>query len=318
MAIENKMIILVGADGRPSMKGVYNKMVSDSELFVRRRLYNARLNKTKEYWRVYTNHSTDDYEKCKINNYNFDNKIIIRWGNTIDVNMNNSIVYNKAEAIQRATNKKLCRELFQMNNLNCPRLIVFENDVKSFPIIARPAKHSKGKNFVVLNNMEQFKAHYYHNSINGWYYSEFVDKKQEFRLHIGHGKVLNYLEKPKPDNGQIAWNRAINEDPFINIKWDDYNNEVCTLAIKALNILGLDFGAVDIMLDKNGKTSLLEVNTAGTLASSEYSMQRYSMYFDWLNKTNKRREHFELKEYKKASNHAWHTYHFEDREPNKN
>ncbi len=82
-------------------------------------------------------------------------------------------------------------------------------------------------------------------------------------------------------------------------------------------MLGLDFAGVDLMLDKDGKAYLLEVNTAATLASSEYSMSRYAKYFDWLCKTNKRREHHEFKEFKKASNYAWHEYHFEDREPNK-
>lgn len=73
---------------------------------------------------------------------------------------------------------------------------------------------------------------------------------------------------------------------------------------------------VDVLLDKNGIAYVLEVNTSPTLSSSEYSMQRYAKYFDWLCKTNKRRPHWEFKEFKKASNYAWHDYHFDDREPN--
>lgn len=131
-------------------------------------------------------------------------------------------------------------------------------------------------------------------------------------------RILNYLEKPKPnDPNQLAWNIAQNGQAFNNVKWSDYNNKVCQLGIKALEALKLDFGAVDIMIDKDGNPYLLEVNTAGTLSSSEYSMSRYAMYFDWLAKSDKRRENWEYKEFKKASNYAWHTYHFEDREPNK-
>jgi len=309
----NELIILVGKDGRPSMKGVYSKMKNNAFLFVRRK-FKTKKGKLKEFWRIYKDHNPNTYTKA--NQIDLGANIVVRWGNRIPMEMNGSIVYNKSEAIERATNKKLCRELFQMNNLACPKLIKFENEATKFPIIARPATHSKGKNFVVLNNIQQFRNHYYANHLNGWYYSEFVDKKQEFRLHIAHGRILNYLEKPKPNDGQIAWNRALNEDPFINVKWSDYNSDVCKLAIQSLSLLGLDFGAVDIMLDKDNKPSLLEVNTAGTLVSSEYSMERYAMYFDWLCKTNQRREHHELKDYKKASNYAWHTYHFEDREPN--
>ena len=34
--MRDKLIILVGKDGRPSMKGVYSKLKSKSELYVRR------------------------------------------------------------------------------------------------------------------------------------------------------------------------------------------------------------------------------------------------------------------------------------------
>lgn len=314
--IENKLIIICGKDGRPSMKGVFSKMLNLSELHIRRRLINN-LGKVKEYWKIFTNHNVDDFEKVNINSNDLTNKIIVRWGNRIAIDLTNSIVYNQCGSITLATNKKRSREIFIENNLNCPKLINKDNITnEDLPIIARPLVHSKGKNFIVLNSFADFLEHYNQNN-NNWYYSAFVNKKQEFRLHVAHNRILNYLEKPKPADGNIAWNRALNEDPFVNIKWSDYNKDICKLAIEAVNVLELNFGAVDIMLTEDGKVYVLEVNTAGTLISSEYSMERYAKYFDWLCKTNKRREHWELKDYKKASNYAWHTYHFEDREPNK-
>lgn len=314
--IDNKLIILVGKDGRPSMKGVYIKMLNNSELHIRRKLTDKK-GKINEYFKKHTNHIINNFTKLAINTNDLTNKIILRWGNTMQVDLTGSIVYNKSEAISKACNKKLSREIFEKEGLNCPQLIkkgqVIMN--QQFPIIARPSKHSKGKNFIELKDQQSVLNHM--NTHNDWYYSEFVDKIQEFRLHIGHGRILNYLEKPKPEDNQIAWNRALNGEAFVNVKWDDYNKDICVLAIKSLQVLGLDFGAVDIMLTKDKKACLLEVNTAGTLVSSEYSMSRYAKYFDWLCKTNKRREHFELKEFKKPANYAWHEYHFEDREPNK-
>lgn len=129
-------------------------------------------------------------------------------------------------------------------------------------------------------------------------------------------RILNYLEKPNPGGGQIAWNRALSGEAFTNVKWSDYNSAVCKVALEAIKALSLDFGGVDIILDREGKAYVLEVNTSPTLASSEYSMSRYAKYFDWLCKEPKRRKHFEIKDFKKASNYAWHDYHFEDREPN--
>lgn len=315
--INNKLIILVGKDGRPSMKGVYTKMKNNSELWVRRKLSELRV-----FWKVYTNNNIHDYEKVKNDNVDFSNHIVIRWGNRIIVNLKNAIVYNKAENIDLATNKFLARKTMIEKGVKCPLLYYPKLDNLNhldYPIIARPYYHAKGKNFVVLKDKIEAQFFLENNKklIDNWYYSEFIDKVKEFRIHVAHGRILNYLEKPNPNNGNLAWNRAQNGEAFNNIKWSDYNGDVCHAAITAIESLGLDFGGVDVMLDSKGDVYVLEVNTAATLASSEYSMERYAMYFDWLCKTNKRREHWPIEVFEKASNYAWHTYHFEDRKPNK-
>lgn len=315
--MNNNLTILVGRDGRPSMKGVYAKMKNSSELHVRRRLKSG-----KEYYRIYTNHNINVLEKRKIQDEKLNNQIVVRWGNRISVEMNNSIVYNKSENIEKATNKKQARQIWTENGVLCPKLINNSEDaVKALNfsgcIIARPITHAKGKNFIVLKTINEFNNFVEKNGYVKWYYSEFIDKVREYRVHVGHGKILNYLEKPRPEEGGIAWNRAVNGEAFENVKWNDYNGAVCKIAIIAGESLDLDFYGADIIVDKNGEAYVLEINTSPTLASSEYSMERYAKYFDWLCKTNKRREHWEFKEFQKTSNYAWHDYHFEDREPNK-
>lgn len=315
--INNKLVILVGKDGRPSMKGVYTKMKNNSELWVRRKLDDFKL-----FWRIYTNSLVDKYDKNLNPIPDFSNNIVVRWGNRIEAILTNAIVYNKAKNIELATNKFLARKTMLENGVSCPILYypTIDNlDLLKYPVIARPYYHAKGKNFIVLNDKIELRNFIdtNKNSLDSWYYSEFIDKIKEFRIHVAHGRILNYLEKPNPNNGNLAWNRAQNGQAFSNVKWSDYNNIICYESIKAINSLGLDFGGVDIMLDNKGRAYVLEVNTAATLASSEYSMERYAMYFDWLCKTNKRREHWPLEVFEKASNYAWHTYHFEDRKPNK-
>jgi len=315
--INNKLNIIVGKDGRPSMKGTYSKMINNADLLVRRRLMNHQKDLIlADYWRKYSNKNVNSFEKLQPN-ISFSNEILIRWGNRIELNLNNCITYNKCENIEKATNKLNSRLLFLKNSVNCPKLIFSTDEVneQDYPIIARPFVHSKGRNFIILKTKQELVSHF---NKEKYYYSAFVDKVKEYRLHVGHNRILNYLEKPAPeDKTQIAWNRSVNGEAFTNIKWSDYNKNVCIEAIKAINALGLDFGGVDVLLDKDGKAYVLEVNTSPTLVSSEYSMERYAKYFDWLCKTTKRREHWEFKEFKKASNYAWHTYHFEDREPNK-
>ena len=300
--MKNK-IILVGKDGRPSMKGVYSKMTNkEVSLLVRRRLLSG-----KEYYRYYQNNNVETLTKVPISSVTGENSIVIRWGNKIVIPTDKStIVYNKAEAIEKATNKKLSRQIFEKEGVNTPKLIDGNTSVigLKYPIIARPLVHSKGKNFVVLNNFDEFIT-FAKKDENKWYYSEFVDKVKEFRVHCAHGKILNYLEKPNPKNGNIAWNIAQNGEAFINVKWSDYNYNVAIEALKAITALGLDFGGVDVMLDNEGKAWVLEVNTAATLSSAEYSMERYAKYFEWLFRSETRREHWDYTKFKKAKSLAW-------------
>lgn len=315
--MRDKLIILVGKDGRPSMKGTFSKMVSNAELWVRRRVTGRRTGRVKEWFRKYINANSEVFSKVKIETADFTNKFIIRWGNTIAVDLTNSIVYNKAENIKKATDKKLSRQILAEAGVSVPRAVTPDSDNINYPVITRPRRHAKGRNFVTLNDRNQFYQHWIVNQ-EDWYYSEFVDKVKEYRAHCCHGRIINLLEKPNPGNGTIAWNRAVNGEAFDNIRWSEYDGRVCYESLKAVEAMGLDFAGVDVIVDSEGNPYILELNTGPTLNSSEYSMTRYAKYFDWLTKTGSRRDHWELKEFKKSSNYAWHEYHFEDREPNNN
>jgi glutathione synthase/RimK-type ligase-like ATP-grasp enzyme len=306
-----KKIILVGVHGRPSLRNTYSKMTTDnSTLLVRRRI----VKRNKEWFRKYTNFSNNNFVKEKIDSVSFKNSILIRWGNAIQVdNDSSTIVYNEAKAIALASNKKRSREVFIEKNVNTPRLLTPSSENLRYPVIARPSTHAKGSNFVILNNLREFESHYNRYHSLGWYYSEFIDKVREFRIHCAHGKILNYLEKPNPKNGSVAWNRARNGgEAFENVGWNDYNMACGIEAIKAVKALGLDFGGVDVMLDSEGKAWVLEVNTSPTLNSSEYSMQRYAMYFDWLFRSNTKREHWNINDFKKAKSLAWKNFQLRD------
>lgn len=312
----NNKVILVGIHGRPSLRNTYSKMqTSNSRLVVRRRIRKT----GREWFRVYDNFNSQTFNKVKIDNFRFNNSIIIRWGNAIQIDTPGSIIYNEAKAIALASNKKRSREVFIENEISTPRPVTPNSTSISYPIIARPSTHAKGRNFVVLNNLSEFTRHYNINEPQGWYYSEFVDKVREFRIHCAHGKILNYLEKPNPSNGSIAWNRARNGgDPFENVKWSDYNMACGIEAIKATRALGLDFAGIDVMLDREGRAYVLEANTSPTLNSSEYSMQRYAMYFDWLFRSNTKREHWDVSKFKKPESLAWKNFQLLDENETQN
>lgn len=294
-----KLIILVGIDGQPSMKKVYSQMTSDSKLYLRRTPVEGQ-----PYIRAYKNNSVEDFEVMKITHPNLENVKVIRWGNRIEITTNNeSIVYNTSSSIGYSSNKCLARKLFIKNKVKTPQLYSDENPPQDFPVIARPSYHSKGQNFVVLSTKKEFFAHYDNHA--DWYYSEYIDKEKEFRVYVAHGKVLGVTEKPKPeDEEQLAWNQAINHDKWILLKWANYPLEVVKEACKAVKALGLDFGGVDVML-KDGKAYVLESNTAPTLSDSPIVSLKFAKYFDWLNRKDERRKHWDFTKYKDAKSFAW-------------
>lgn len=313
--MKNK-IILTGKHGRPSTLEVYTSMTSG--MLVQRRQIFSKIGRKliKQYYRTFVENSKD-MVKCNV--MNFTNSIVIRWGTREEIETDKTtIVYNQSKAIAIATDKRLSRETFIANNVSTPVLVVPSNFQESYlPIIARPLVHSKGKNFVVLNSQQEFINHYTRNN-QGWYYSQFINKEREFRIHCGHGKVLAVMEKSNPNNGNIAWNRAQNDtEPFEYIPWNqvDEQNLKCVLeeALKATQAIGLDMSGVDVMLCNN-IAYVLEVNTAPTLNTSPYVASRWGLYFDWLFRTETRREHWDFSQFRKGSSCIWKNYQLKDEE----
>jgi hypothetical protein len=290
-------------------------------------LVQRRILPSKTYYRVFKDRAALRSKIESFSKYLFEFKerdliledsVVVRWGTRELLPTNKgTVVYNKIDSLANATDKMRSRELFIEHGVSCPKLITPDNIVvEDFPIIARPLVHSKGKNFDVIKTVEEYMEHYK----EGWYYSNFIDKDREFRVHVAHNKVLALMEKPKPAEDMMAWNRALNadEDPFIYVKWDDIDeqNLKCVLveALKANKALGLDFSGIDVML--KGETAyVLEANTAPTLNSSPYVAKRWGMYFDWLFRKETRRAHWSgtaIKQYGKSM--IWKNFQLHDRQ----
>ena len=321
--MKNK-IILTGKHGRPSSKLAF-LATTVGELVQRRMLPNNQF-----YYRIFKDRNLLKqkiesnqkflYESRTPNTnnnvLNVENSIVVRWGTRENIVTNNTtIIYNKVSGIENATNKLTSRQKFIENKVSCPSLITPQNvNSEHLPIIARPFIHSKGKNFIILDTIDKFKNHY---DSSRYYYSNFIDKIREFRVHLGHSKVLALMEKKKPQNGNIAWNRALNdEEPFDYVPWNQIDEQnlknVLIEAIKAVNCLGLDMGGVDVMLDADNNVFVLEVNTAPTLNSSEYVAKRWGMYWNWLFNKETRREHWEYTKFKKGKSLIWKNYQLKD------
>lgn len=109
-------------------------------------------------------------------------------------------------------------------------------------------------------------------------YTKYVRKSREYRLHVVGGEVIFYQEKRKKNgveqtrdqalirNHDNGWVFAEND---IRLPESSVWENVKATAVGAVRALGLDFGAVDLVLARDNATPyVLEVNTAPGIEST--------------------------------------------------
>lgn len=201
--------------------------------------------------------------------------LCIRWGCTANVPQKQ--VLNKASAIHLVTDKTTFRTILNKDNL-CPKTFTHWAD-SVYPCVVRPQFHHQGRNLFFCENYEQLSEAYIKCG-PGWYGSEFIDKVAEYRVFCLQGRVLCVARKTPANPEAIAWNVA-QGGRFDNVRWDDWPLKAIKISLRAMELSGLDFGGVDIMVDKEGECYVLEINSAPSL-TSEYRQRCFAKGFDWV------------------------------------
>jgi glutathione synthase/RimK-type ligase-like ATP-grasp enzyme len=204
----------------------------------------------------------------------------IRWGCTSNIPTNN--VINTANAIHLVNDKLAFRKILQEAKL-CPEttfsISLDDMDSVGFPCIVRPANHAQGKHVYFCNDFYTLANSWNKVNRNG-YISKFIDKESEYRVFIGSGRVLCVAKKTPGNPKDIAWNVA-QGGRFDNVRWDDWPLKAIKKSIEAFNLSELDFGGVDVMVDKEEDCTILEINSAPSL-TSEYRQKCFAKYFDYI------------------------------------
>lgn len=213
---------------------------------------------------------------------------IINWGSISDINTSGKVL-NAPDSVKTATNKHVARLI--MEQAGVP-VVVFSG----FPAVARPPKTSMGKMFIVVNGKKEAGR-----SPRGWSLTTIFPKEKEFRVHVFLGKVLLISDK-NITGGQLIGNWHVNRKAWRVLKWDEFDPEMCRLSVLAVRCLGLHFGAVDIMVDRDGNYAVCEVNTAPCLSEGELSLSKYMMVFGaWIGGCDKEFN----EDFKKGKSWAW-------------
>lgn len=121
---------------------------------------------------------------------------------------------------------------------------------------------------------------FYTRNPRGWlradYFTLWVDKQAEYRAHVVDKKVIRSCRKIYRGGGTpLIANYAGN---WLFDYAQTMPSQFRRIAIKAVTACGLDFGAVDILVDQNNKPFVLEVNAAPGLESDTTTL-RYADAF---------------------------------------
>lgn len=218
--------------------------------------------------------------------------LVFRWGTTSNVDCQH--VVNTAEAIHRVNDKAGFRRLL-MNDWDqkgapdngplCPKTYL-EGDIPiedmfefHSSVVVRPRTHAQGRHVYLCNNRAELDVAV-RRCGPGWYASEYINKVAEYRITFVQGRVVWVAKKTPGNPDEIAWNVA-RGGRFDNVRWDDWPLRAIRIAREAFMLSGLDFGAVDVMIDRENRPYVLEINSAPS-QTSPYRQECMAKAFDYI------------------------------------
>lgn len=182
--------------------------------------------------------------------------------------------------ISTATSKRACLRILKEADIPVPNMLLeWEAGLKG-RWLARKDYLSGGAGIEVLEDGAQPQEQYH-------FIVKYIPKSFELRIHVLDGAVIleqfKYVPKGSNvlirnyDNGATFTAKSLNTELLPNLA-----DQCRELAIKTINALGLQFGAVDVIIDKKGYPFILEVNTAPGLTNEAGTLPAYVSAFKSL------------------------------------
>lgn len=195
------------------------------------------------------------------------NDLVINWGNArapVWPFAERVTLLNFPNAVNVASNKLLAFRAMLQGGVSIPLFDVSKEGLleklgKFKPVISRyQLRGTSGQGAVYFETSEGFME-----SAVAPLYVEYIKKTAEYRVHVFRGQVIDFSEKRKRRGGdQDGKIRNLNNGWVFCRDGVALPEGVAEQAIKAVQVLGLDFGAVDVIYNRVRGVYVLEVNTA--------------------------------------------------------
>ncbi len=204
---------------------------------------------------------------------------VINWGSSNVSRQIHGVILNAPDAVARAVNKlrafHCLAEYGVMIPPYCTTLRGGEEMLGDGPVVCRTklTGHS-GEGIIIASTPEEL--------VEAPLYTQYIKKKEEYRIHVMHGEAFFVQRKARKldvPNEEVNWQVRNLAGGFIYANQDvEVAEEAKEQAIMAVQALGLDFGAVDVILGTDKHYYTLEVNTACGLAGT--TLDKYVEQFN--------------------------------------
>ena len=148
--------------------------------------------------------------------------------------------------------------------------------------LARKRHHFGGHDIIGPIGFEALSARLLTGSSD--YGVQVIDKRHEWRVHLFLGEVLRIAHKIPHEDAGVVWNQESSHFRYDVQLRDETHLKLATLAKDAVASLSMDFGAVDIIRDREGEYYVLEVNSAPGIADNSNTLAAYVRAIqEWVN-----------------------------------
>ena len=199
--------------------------------------------------------------------------VLLRWGSSETFPTSRvQLELNTAQAVSNASNKLRMMQLLKENNISMPEFTTTSDNIESM-------KDETGNYYIRSKQGVVRYGNDFNPTTDSYASKPIVNKRREYRVHVFNGKIVAIFEKIPHGSGEENFNQpALFKSFNCRFSLSDPTISRCNevgqqLAIDAIKAVGLLFGGVDIIRDKDGNFFCCETNSAPGL--SENSIQRW-------------------------------------------
>ncbi len=240
----------------------------------------------------------------------------VRFGNVIPAFKNYDIEINSIKAIKNTSNKITMKTLFKEAEVSSPEFLLINNDSctsydgelsfdevvnKYFNnnkvLIAKRDRRSKGVGMKKITNSEdwytflkRFIIDNNYNLKNSYYLEVYANYSKEYRIHVSEAGGYFYTNrKMLKTNADNRWFRNDSNCVWILEHNELFNkpntwNQIVEDCQKAREALGMSICGFDVRVNKQGKWSIIEANSACSFGDKSKVSYVASLYLTELSK----------------------------------